>query len=86
MAFRAAAMAEIVDLFRGAAFDPETVEVLCAAYEKARASLHDRGQPQIVREIIAQRIIAAAKRGERDPDALCAAGLAGLSGSTAARG
>ena len=48
------------------------------AYEKARKSLHDTGQPQIVNEIIAQRIIALAKQGERDPNRLCAGALSAL--------
>jgi hypothetical protein len=30
-------------------------------------SVHDRGQPFIVREVIAKRIIHAAESGERDP-------------------
>jgi hypothetical protein len=64
--------------FQEAEFDPETIEVLAAAYEKARRSLHDRGQPQIVRDVIAARIIAAAQAGERDPDKLCEMALTAL--------
>lgn len=48
-----------------------------AAFEAACKTLHDTGQPAIVREIIAQRIIAAASRGERDLTRLRDAGLAG---------
>jgi hypothetical protein len=44
------------------------VKALCLAFEKARRSLHDRGQPSIVRTIITERIIAAARRGVLDPD------------------
>jgi hypothetical protein len=33
-------------------------------------AIHDTGQPENVREIIAQRIIEAASRGKRDPDRL----------------
>jgi hypothetical protein len=64
--------------FTSAAFDPDEIEVLSKAFEKARKSLHDRGQPPIVQEIIAQRIIAVAKTGERDPDRLCEAALLAL--------
>lgn len=71
-------MGTILDLFHGTAFDPETVKTLCDAYEKARKSLHDTGQPHIVNEIIAQRIIALAQQGERDPDRLCAGALKAL--------
>ena len=61
-------------------FDPELVATLMAAYDKAVASLHDNGQPQIVREIIARRIIEAAKKGERDPDRLRNAALIAFQG------
>jgi hypothetical protein len=39
------------------AFDPETIVLLSAAYEKALRNLHDEGQARIVREVIAKRII-----------------------------
>jgi hypothetical protein len=39
---------------------------------------HDKGQPSIVYEVIAKRIIEAFKRGERDIDRLRKAGLAAL--------
>jgi len=57
------------------AFDPETMRLLGQAFESVCAQLHDTGQPLIVREVIAKRIIEAAKRGERDPDRLAAAVL-----------
>jgi hypothetical protein len=38
-------------------------------------ALDDMGQPKIVLEIIARRIIEAAKRGERDPARLVEAAL-----------
>ena len=71
-------MGTVLDLFHQAFSDPETVKTLNEAYEKARKSLHDTGQPQIVNEIIAQRIITLAQTGERDPDRLCAGALTAL--------
>jgi len=71
-------MSNVVHLFQKTDFDPETIEILAAAYEKARRSLHDTGQPRIVQEIIAARIIAAAKTGLRDADRLCEAALTAL--------
>ena len=71
-------MATITQLFRDTAFDPDTIEALCEAFEKARKSLHDTGQPYIVNEIIAKRIIALAEQGERDPDRLCEESLVAL--------
>ena len=65
-------------LLEGASYDPETVQILCAAYDRAKRELHDEGQPEIVREIIAQRILDLAAKGERDPDRLCAGALGSL--------
>jgi hypothetical protein len=77
-------MSNVVNLFQSTAFDPETVKILCDAYDKARASMR-AGQPQVVHEVMAQRIISLAKQGERDPTRLTAAALAGL-GNRAAEG
>jgi hypothetical protein len=71
-------MSNVTTLFHEAAFDPETVETLCRAYDMACKSLHDKGQPAIVQEIIAKRIIAAARRGERSPEKLCESALTSL--------
>ena len=70
--------AAIVDLFCSTAFDPETVKLLGDAYDKARKSLHDNGQPHIVNEVIAERIISLAKQGERDADSLCKGALTAI--------
>jgi hypothetical protein len=58
-------------------FGPE-VAAMSEAYDAALKALHDTGQPKIVREIIAERIIAVAKTGERDPVRLRKSALAGL--------
>lgn len=59
-------------------FDDHATRVMGEAFDAARKALHSRGQPPIVVEIIAARIIAAASKGERDPIQLRNAGLAGL--------
>ena len=46
------------------------------AFDKARKLLHDRGQPAMVQEIIAKRIIDIARTGERDPEKMCKQALA----------
>lgn len=72
-------MATILPFIRAAAdFDDETTRLLGEAFDAACAALHDRGQPEIVYEIIAKRIIEVAKKGERDPIRLRDAGLAAL--------
>jgi hypothetical protein len=69
-------MAEILQFIRPFdVFDSETLIILGEAYDKAIASLHDCGQPSIVRETIAVRIFELASKGERDPECLCQAAL-----------
>jgi hypothetical protein len=71
--------AQIIQLFRAAAFDPDGIERLCSAYDLATARLHDRDRrPAMVNEIIAQRIIALAENGERDPKTLADGALSAL--------
>jgi len=59
-------------------FDDEVTRLMGEAFDAACAGLRDTGQPALVREIIARRIIKAATKGERDPARLRAAGLAAL--------
>ena len=53
------------------AFDDTATSAMGEAFDKACKSLRSFGTACTVREIIAKRIIAAAKNGERDPDCLC---------------
>ena len=62
----------------GTIFDDHATEVMGKAFDSARQALHDNSQPQIVYEVIAKRIVDAARKGERDPKQLRRAGLAGL--------
>jgi hypothetical protein len=59
-----------------AAFEPEAVAAMSEAFEAACEVLQDAGQPEVVREMIAKRIVAAATLGERDPVRLRVAALA----------
>jgi hypothetical protein len=56
-------------------FDPEALATMVEAFDAAYKALDDMGQPKIVLEIIAERIIEAARRGERDPVRLVKAAL-----------
>ncbi len=62
----------------GTVFDDHATEVMREAFDAACKELHDKGQPTIVYEVIAKRIIDAAKNGERDPVQLRNVGLKGL--------
>ena len=55
-------------------FDPEALAVLCAAYDRTIATLGAH-QSKDLCETVAQRVIEAAGRGERDPDRLFRAAL-----------
>ena len=48
-------------------FDDHATEVMGEAFDAARKDLHDTGQPDLVYEVVATRIIEAANLGERDP-------------------
>jgi hypothetical protein len=56
-------------------FDAEALEAVAEAFDAAYKALDDPGQPKIVLEVIAERIIEAARRGERDPVRLVEAAL-----------
>jgi hypothetical protein len=62
------------------AFDPEAIAAMSKAFEAALKELQDTGQRTVARDVIAGRIIAAARIGERDPVRLRAAALAGMPG------
>ena len=70
--------ADIIPFLQDRVFDAEVTRVMGDAYDKARKMLHDRGQPHVVLEIIAKRIILIAETGERDPDAIARRALKAL--------
>jgi hypothetical protein len=72
---RGAAM-PIRPFIRSGAFEPEVVAAMSEAFEAACKELDEAGKPKAAREVIAGRIIAAAKLGERDAARLLAAALA----------
>jgi hypothetical protein len=60
----------------GGAFGPEVIAAMCEALEAACKELSDDiGQSEVPREVMARRIIAASKLGERDSVRLQAAAL-----------
>jgi len=71
-------MADGLRFFQDGAFDPDITSAMGEAFERACKSLHDMGQPDIVKEIIAKRIVEVARTGERDPVQLCERALAAL--------
>ncbi len=57
-------------------FDDEATRRMGEAFDAA--CLASRDQSEIVKEMLAKKIIEAAKEGERDPSRLCDVALAGL--------
>jgi hypothetical protein len=55
----------IRSFIQSSAFEPETISAM--SEDAACEGLHHTGEPHVVRERIATRIIAAARFGERDP-------------------
>jgi hypothetical protein len=60
------------------AFEPEATAAMSAAFDAACKELCEVGRLQMVRKVVAQRIIAAAHKGDLDPARLRAAALSGL--------
>jgi hypothetical protein len=73
-------MASILRFIRktGTVFDDGMTGVMGEAFDSACKELHDTGQPPIVYEVIARRIIDAAQAGECDLVRLRNAGLTAL--------
>jgi hypothetical protein len=62
----------------GTVFDDRVTQLMGEAFDSACKALHDTGQPAIVYEVIAKRIVDAAQAGERDLVRLRNAGLTAL--------
>jgi hypothetical protein len=65
-----------IHVFLDAAFTPEDVQILAAAFEEAFKALGLVDREDAVTKLVAEKIITAAKRGERDPEQLRDAVLA----------
>ena len=77
----------IIPFLRGAAFDPEAIAILGAAFDavwdtvrKSGSPLADEAQAAITRERLAKRIIELGQKGERNHQRLVEDALAHLTG------
>ena len=75
------AVGSILPFWPRVVFDNADTRVMGAAFDAACEELRDTWQSPVVRELMAKRIIDAARAGERDVDRLRDAALAGLSKS-----
>jgi hypothetical protein len=53
-------------LSQEASFDAELTGIMGSAFDIVRREMHDRGQPDVVLEVLAKAIIEIARNGERD--------------------
>jgi hypothetical protein len=65
----------IYRLLQEAAFSPDDVSRMTAAYETALRLLRLTDRTDPVTEIVAKKIIEVARNGERDPPRICARAL-----------
>jgi hypothetical protein len=59
-----------INSIKDVSFDDAATSAMGEAFDKACKSLRNLGSTCEVREIVAKRIVAAAKNGERDPSRL----------------
>jgi len=71
-------MSDINRPFQNLCVDPVEMIVISEAYDLACRTLQNIGQLEVDREIIARRILRAAKTGERNADKLCERAIHGL--------
>jgi hypothetical protein len=64
-----------MDLNEGTVFDPATIDLMRSVLDAAWASLLPEQQARVSRTFLAERILRAAARGERDPSRLRAMAL-----------
>jgi hypothetical protein len=72
-------MTAVFPLFKNAAFSPEATHVMGEAFDLACLVFNDGQLPTIVKDAIANRVIAEAFTGERDRNRLLMAALKGMS-------
>ena len=71
-------MGSILPFLPRGVFDDTATKLLGEAFDAARTALRDSGQPMLVQEVMARRIIAAARKGERKVTELRDAALVAL--------
>lgn len=66
------------DPFQDACFEADVALLMSQAFELACETMQDSGYPDLIKEIVAKRIILCASRGVADPASLCREALASL--------
>lgn len=74
-------MGSILPFVPRVVFDDAVTRIMGEAFDAACEEIRGSGQPLLVREVMARRIIDAARAGERDVMRLRDAALSALNGS-----
>jgi hypothetical protein len=67
---RSVAALSVVRFLPRGVFDDEATHAMGEAFDSALAVLGEKFQPNVIHEVIARRIITAARKGERNPNRL----------------
>jgi hypothetical protein len=79
-------VASILPFIPAGVFDDASTKIMGEAFDAACKALHDSSDPKLAHEIIARRIILAARQGERDVVRLRDAALAAVAKVTKTQG
>lgn len=71
-------MGQILPFVPRVVFDDADTRIMGEAFDAACEAVRDIGKPPLAREVMAKRIIDAARAGERDVNRLREAALSGL--------
>jgi len=63
--------AKVIPFLRDVSFDPDATHIMGKAFDCACKELHGIGRSDLVKSVLAKRIIELANTGERDPNRLC---------------
>ena len=63
-------MSDVSPNIWGSAFDSETMRIMGEAFDMIINALPQTGQPALVRQVVANRIIEIVEKGEREPNAI----------------
>ena len=73
-------------LLQNSAFEPDHIEVMAQAFEAVCTKLHLAKRDDPLRDVVAEKVINWAKRGERNPERLYRSVLSDIQGEAASGG
>jgi len=71
-------MGQVLPFTQDSAFDPEVIAAMASAFDRVCRTISGHAQLDLVREIIAKRIVELARRGDSDEEHLYQGALRAL--------